>query len=195
MRYLNIDFEEFLSVIRTNTRYYLDDLILDRRIVKAAALIDDPSKKHLLYMSRRCGTHCFFEKDVFLRNSAQHNTWLYYEDQADGILAYAIYIRGLSGEKIMVDVTELDYMQHARSVREKSVKADFMRLVYKDETITISASNRINTISPESGMLLDYELIPNDKDELDTLLDSEYKKHEEAEIGNIKDLICSRENM
>ena len=56
--------------------------------------------KTLLWMSRPSGTYCFRERDVFLQDTRQHNTWRFYGEQTrDHILAYAVKLTGKVGGK------------------------------------------------------------------------------------------------
>ena len=57
--------------------------------------------KTLLWFCRPSGTHCFRERDVFLKDTAPHNTWRFYMEQtSDRVLAYAIELTGKERGKI-----------------------------------------------------------------------------------------------
>lgn len=58
------------------------------------------SKKTLLWLSRPSGTYCFRERDVFISDTAPHNTWRFYKEQTrDHILAYAVELTGVQDGK------------------------------------------------------------------------------------------------
>ena len=53
------------------------------------------------------------ERDVFLKDTRQHNTWRFYGEQTrDTILAYAVELTGTEQGKIKGNLYELDYLQH-----------------------------------------------------------------------------------
>ena len=85
--------------------------------------------KTLLWMSRSSGTYCFRERDVFLKDTRQHNTWRFYGEQTrDKILAYAVELTSTKDGTIRGNLYELDYQQHFRHVVEASQPVSVNRL-------------------------------------------------------------------
>ena len=65
------------------------------------------------------GRLCFRERDVFLKDTAPHNTWRFYMEQtSDRVLAYAIELTGTERGKIKGNLYELDYAKHYERVKE-----------------------------------------------------------------------------
>ena len=79
-----------------NTAFYRNDFEIDKEMIRQAAASDRAEDKTLLWMSRPSGTYCFRERDVFLQDTRQHNTWRFYGEQTrDRILAYAVELLSL----------------------------------------------------------------------------------------------------
>lgn len=79
------------AILKQNTGFYQSDFDIDREIIARAAANASKEDKTLLWFCRPSGTHCFRERDVFLKDTAPHNTWRFYMEQtSDRILAYAI---------------------------------------------------------------------------------------------------------
>src|SRR5699024_12819024 len=76
-------------------------------------------------MCRDCGTWCFSEKKVFMRNSTAHQTWTYYENHRDNIFAYAIEVAGMEKGVLMGNLYELDYHTHVKTVDRKSTRLNY----------------------------------------------------------------------
>ena len=95
-RFENVDVLAALDqLMRQNTAFYRNDFEIDKEIIGRAAASDKAEDKTLLWMSRPSGTHCFRERDVFLKDTAPHNTWRFYMEQtSDRVLAYAIELTG-----------------------------------------------------------------------------------------------------
>ena len=72
-----------------HTKHYQDDLIMDVGQLSAAMRDPVPENRVFLWMCRPCGTWCFWEWEVYLRDTEAHNTWTYpeYIAQADQIKA------------------------------------------------------------------------------------------------------------
>ena len=115
-RFENVDVLAALEqLMRQNTAFYRNDFEIDKEIIRQAAASDRAEDKTLLWMSRPSGTYCFRERDVFLQDTRQHNTWRFYGEQTrDRILAYAVELTGKVGGKIRGNLYELDYPQHFR---------------------------------------------------------------------------------
>ena len=78
------------EIVAENTTHYQDDLLMDVGQLSAAMLDPVPENRVFLWMCRPCGTWCFLEREVFLRDTVAHNTWTYQEYiiQAEKIKAY-----------------------------------------------------------------------------------------------------------
>ena len=76
------------AIMKQNTAFYQSDFDIDKQILRKAAVSLIPEDKRLLWFSRPSGTCCFRERDVFLKDTRQHNTWRFYGEQThDTILA------------------------------------------------------------------------------------------------------------
>ena len=117
-KFENVDVLAALEqLMRQNTAFYRNDFEIDKEMIRQAAASDRAEDKTLLWMSRPSGTYCFRERDVFLQDTRQHNTWRFYGEQTrDRILAYAVELTGKVGGKIRGNLYELDYPQHFRHV-------------------------------------------------------------------------------
>ena len=137
-----------------------------------------PEDKRLLWFSRPSGTCCFRERDVFLKDTRQHNTWRFYGEQTrDTILAYAVELTGTEQEKIKGNLYELDYLQHFREVIEKSIPADNYTLIYEHGELTKPAGQYFDgDTDPQLGKFIRFEAQPNDPEALKSLLREQQKK-------------------
>ena len=67
------------EIVAENATHYQDDLLMDAGQLSAAMLDPVPENRVFLWMCRPCGTWCFLEREVFLRDTVAHNTWTYQE--------------------------------------------------------------------------------------------------------------------
>ena len=75
-KFENVDlFASLNAVMKQNTGFYQSDLEIDKEIIAKAAASPRKEDKTLLWFCRPSGTHCFRERDVFLKDTAPHNTW------------------------------------------------------------------------------------------------------------------------
>lgn len=86
-KFENMDlFASLEAIMKQNTGFYQSDLDIDKEIIAKAAASPHREDKTLLWFCRPSGTHCFRERDVFLKDTAPHNTWRFYIPHTMGCL-------------------------------------------------------------------------------------------------------------
>ena len=165
------------AIMRQNTAFFQSDFDIDKEILREAAARSAAEDKQLLWLSRPSGTYCFRERDVFLKDTRQHNTWKYYGEQTnDTVLAYAVELTGKENGKLMGNLYELDYPQHFRRVAEKSVPADNYTLIYEHGELTKPAGQYFDIdTDPQLGKFIRFEAQANNPEALKSLLREQYQ--------------------
>lgn len=187
-KFENVDVIDTLQqIMRHNTAYYRNDFDIDKRILTRAAQSSSPEDKAFLWMSRPAGTHCLRERDVFLKDTREYNTFRFYAEQTtDKVLAYAVAITGIKDGKIMGNVYELDYREQAQKVVREALPADTHALIYENGTRHQPAKQFISGEDDRVfGKFTGYEVQPNDPDALRDLLQQEKREHNELPKGDL----------
>ena len=122
------------AVMELNAEHYESDFRYDMEMFMEAARHPTEENTHLLWLSRRCGTECFRERDVYLKESQASHTWLFHATTGDSILAYAVEITGLRDGKVMGNLYELDYRQHAAKLGQQALPIQEVSLKFEDGT-------------------------------------------------------------
>jgi hypothetical protein len=193
-RFENVDvFASLEAVMKQNTGFFQSDLNIDKEIIAKAAASGNKEDKTLLWFCRPSGTHCFRERDVFLKDTAPHNTWRFYMEQtSDRILAYAIELTGKERGKIKGNLCELDYSRHYERVKDKELAADTVKLIYEHGERDIPAGQYFNgNPDNELGKFVRFEAIPNDPDALQSLLQEEKRSRGQLAPGDFKEHIAA----
>ena len=188
-KFENVDVIAALDeIMRQNTAFYQSDFDIDKGITQRAAASDQAVDKTLLWMSRPSGTYCFRERDVFLKDTRQHNTWQFYGEQTrDKILAYAVELTGTKDDIIRGNLYELDYQQYYRHVIDAALPVSVNRLFYEHGSRDIPAEQYFDG-SPDRvlGDFLRYEAQPYDPVVLQEALQQEQHSREQARPGDFK---------
>lgn len=188
-KFENVDVIAALGkIMRQNTAFYQSDFDIDKGIIQRAAASDQAVDKTLLWMSRPSGTYCFRERDVFLKDTRQHNTWRFYGEQTrDKILAYAVELTGTKDDTIRGNLYELDYQQHFRHVIDAALPVSVNRLFYERGSRDIPAEQFFDG-SPDRvlGDFLRYEFQPHDPVVLQEALQQEQHSRGRAVPGDFK---------
>ena len=192
-KFENVDVIDTLQqIMRHNTAYYRNDFDIDKRILTRAAQSSSPEDKAFLWMSRPAGTHCLRERDVFLKDTREYNTFRFYAEQtSDKVLAYAVAITGIENGKIMGNVYELDYREQAQKVFWEALPADTHALIYENGTRHQPANYRFDAQPDKDfGKFERFEALPNAPDALQDLLRSERQAREQLVPGDVRSHIA-----
>ena len=181
-KFENVDVLASLNaILKQNTGFYQSDFDIDKIIIRQAVASPHKEDKALLWLCRPMGTHCFQEREVFLKDTTPHNTWRFYKEQtSDRILAYAIELTGMEHENIKGNLYELDYARHCEHVKSKALAADTVRLIYEHGTRDIPAGQHFTSnADARYGNLEHFEVVPNSPDTLRFLLQKEKHSREQ----------------
>lgn len=176
------------AIMKQNTGFLQSDFEIDKQIIARAAASSNRDDKTLLWLCRPSGTHCFRERDVFLKDTAPHNTWRFHKEQTrDRILAYAITLTGTENGKIKGNLYELDYAQHYERVKAKELPADTNALIYEYGRVEQPAKEWFNGDDhPQYGKFERFETLPNDPEALRDLLQEERRSRDKLTPGDFK---------
>ena len=169
----NVDLFEVLgNVVNENTEYYKSDFEHDKRFLANAAHKENPEDKFFYWLSRSHGTHLLGEREVFIKDSPENTTFLYWNDvNNESIRAYAVTVTGEADGKIIGNVYDIDYPQLCEYIKENAAVADNKTMYYQNGSIEVAANNYDNIVShAEYGRYVGYELIPNDPEYLKEML-------------------------
>jgi hypothetical protein len=137
-KYENADIAACLgAVLEINTENYKSDFKYDLEMFAEAARLPDGENNRLVWLSRRSGTECFHERDIYLIESQAHNSWTYYAGamsgtMSDTVRAYAVEVNGMENGRIKGDLYELDYPAHVGHVRKNALHVTDVSVRYAD---------------------------------------------------------------
>lgn len=145
-KYENVDIIAALgAVMEVNTEHYKSDFRYDIEKFREAVATPDAENVHLLWMSRPSGTWSFRERDVYVKGTSANNTWSFYADTRDTILAYAVEITGRQGGKVLGNLYELDYKRHVQEVNRLALPPVDVTLFLADGSKTQLPYEEYNT--------------------------------------------------
>jgi hypothetical protein len=124
---------------------------------------------------------------VFLRDTRAHNSWRFYHEQTkDKVLAYVMELSSRQGDKVIGNLYELDYQQHAEHVRRAALPVSSVLITLNGgETRQVPYDEyRDNPDVARRATGIRYE--PEDESVLMGLLNREKARREQLKIGNFK---------
>ncbi len=175
-----IDVLAFLSsVVQENTAFYRSDFGYDISTLRNAAMETDMADRSFYWMSRRSGTWCLKEREVYLRNTAAFSIWTHYADAADPIRAYRVVITGRRNETVIGDVYELDYGQQVQRVMRDALPVHLVTLSFADGSIMTMLYDEYNrdkkALTARHGKIQDIAWFPESEAALTKALMLEHR--------------------
>lgn len=196
VRFEGVDILDALGqIMELHTQHFKQDFDLDKELIPKLAVSADPEDRHLLWMSRPCGTYTLREREIYLDGSYENSVWKYYYEQSkDPVLAYALSIKGIQDSKVMGNIYPLDYPDHVERVKLLTCPIEKVTVTFEDgAVVTLPYQTRrqfINELSPEHGTPKFMRYEPESERELAMILKRErFKRSYQVKPGNIKEYI------
>ena len=193
-KYLNVDVIAFLEdKMKSNTEHYQSDFELDKETIERCALSERKEDKCLLWMSRRNGTQCNKEHDVFVKDSAAHTTWMYFGNQEydeNSVGAYLVEIFGKFDGVIVGNVYELNFADLIKDIKDLSVEPLEYMKTFKDGFVVNvpferSSSVFYHDLVEKHGAIVDSLAIPLNNSTLNFVLLKQHEKREKLGLFDV----------
>lgn len=153
------------AIMDANTKSYKSDFDYDVETLKAVAKNPECKNRTFFWMSRNCGTWLFKEYDIFLKESAAYNTWLYYyeQDLGEHPVTVSVVVNDYKEDTVWGDIYLLDFCRTCGDIKILAVPADYADIAYEKATVRVPVSNPIIPAHPKYGKIVSYQVIPNDE--------------------------------
>lgn len=165
------------DIMNTNTVHYKTDFDIFMPMIQDAANSADYREKSLFWLSYPSGVMCGTARDVFQQNTYNHNSWKYYENTSEHVLAYAVELKTIdkSGD-IMGDIYELNIHEHAEFVRKNAVLSDYYTVTCRNGDVQKIPKSDFHYANYDMREVVHTQSEPNDPAALDALIEQEYGK-------------------
>lgn len=200
MKFEDVDILDALGqIVELNTHHYKDDFDLDKELIPRLALSGNLEDRHLLWMSRPCGTYTLREREVYLQESYENNVWRFYHEQTrDKVLAYVLVLKDLQDGKVTGDIYPLDYAAHVERVKLLTCPIEKVTASFSDgEVVSLPYGNHkqlINGLAYIHGKAKSILYEPESGRELSVILERErFKRTHHAKASNLETYIAKLE--
>lgn len=178
------------QILQCNTTHYQSDFDYDKEILAGAVRERGREKRIFLWMCRRAGTWCLRERDVYIRDTREHDTYCYYaEEQASSVLTFAVEIRGAAEGRAFGDVYALDYPKHARYVKRNAVALGMTKLIREHGEYSRIPGREPEIPAGDLGKLLAVSYQPAAPDTLAAMLRTERCRRSRFPEGSVAEYV------
>ena len=196
--YRDVDILKSLGqIVEQHTKEFREDFEIDKKIILKLAQSPDENDRHLIWMCRPLGTHCFAERDVFLENTFENRAlYAYHSEKPNKNLLYALHLKWNDGETVKGDIYTLDYAKEVERVSLLSCPVTQVTLFFadgKDFTVPYESFNdAIHELTPEHGAIDSFRYRPESEAELGLILRRlHFKRDRQANVGDFEQHIES----
>ena len=163
------------KILNINSEHYKTDFDYDRKILYEAAASDNRQDKTFIWLTRAHGTHCFNERDLFIKDTPSYTTLQYWKGNAsENIKAYAVEVETVKNGKLCGSIYNLDYEQYADMVKNNAINGAAKTVIYDRGQCTYSfGKNVLGALHPKYGNIQKVEYLPSDSEMLKNILLSE----------------------
>ena len=188
LKFMGVDLLDSMSaIVERHTEHYKTDFYThDRNALREAAQKHGQDERRFLWLCRDSGTWLLNERSVFLRNTFEYNTFVFYaENHMKGIYAYAVELDVADSDSLTGNLYALNYERYVSHVLCTALTPETIVLNYEYGSRVVSGENGFTAYpDAEYGSLVSHVYHPESEDELDYLLRLERKHREQFALGN-----------
>lgn len=195
IKFTNINLLDAMGrVVEKHTRHYQSDFAIDTETLREAAVAPLPQDKTFVWLCREMGTWCLRERDTFLTETRQHNTFCFYQEQTrEPVLAYAVEVKCAVDDCVIGNLYALDYRKFYEHVKAVCLRSTSVLMRYERGEL-VKPVNQFNGWGDYVlGELQSFQFFPDDEGALRSLLREERRKREQFTEGDIDSYLVKLE--
>lgn len=193
-KFSNIDILKFMGeVVKKHTIHYQSDFEIDKEILVKTAYKQEQQARTFIWLCRTHGTWCLHERDVFLKDTREYNTFMFYMEQTrEPILAFVIEVTGACNNIVYGNLYAIDYKSFYKHVHNMALDTAYVVMKYEHGIRTKNADAHIDAYpDKEYGKFQFLQYLPYSEQELIELLHKEKQERERFPEGNTSTYIAS----
>lgn len=179
-------------VVEKHTQHYQSDFAIDTDTLRKATVAEMQQDKSFIWLCRTMGTWCLRERDVFLTDTRQHNTFCFYQEQVkEPVLVYTVEVKCAVDGNVIGNLYTMDYRkfyEHVKAICLRSVSV----LMHYERGELVKPVEQFNGWGDyELGELHSFQFFPKDEGVLRSLLREERRKREQFTEGDVTDYLAN----
>ena len=192
IKFSNVNLLDVMGrVVEKHTQHYQSDFAIDTEILREAAVAPMQQDKTFIWLCRTMGTWCLRERDVFVTETRQHNTFCFYQEQTkEPVLAYAVEVKCAVGGSVIGDLYALDYRKFYEHVKTVCLRSVSVLMRYERGELVKPVEQFNGWGDYELGELQSFQFFPEDEGVLRSLLREERRRRAQFAEGNVADYLA-----
>ena len=129
----NVDIINALQqIVEHNTHSFQSDFEYDKNTLMNA-IFKPQNERTFMWLSRRNGTALYPQRDVYIHDTSQHNSWSYYGGaKSENVRAYLVEVLEKKEDTIVGNIVEMDYEKHLDYLATNSMQPTSVELIFRN---------------------------------------------------------------
>ena len=193
IKFSNINLLDVMGrVVEKHTQHYQSDFAIDTDTLRKAAVAPMQQGKSFIWLCRTMGTWCLRERDVFLTDTRQHNTFCFYQEQVkEPVLAYAVEVKCAVDGNVIGNLYSMDYRKFYEHVKTVCLRSVSVLMRYERGELVKPVEQFNGWGDYEFGELQSFQFFPKDEGMLRSLLREERRKRAQFTEDNVTDYLAN----
>lgn len=189
-KFENVDLLDCLEkIMNLNVKCYNWEFPHAVKLLNEALRSDNSKNKNLLCFQCSNGTHCCYEKEVFIKNSPSNILFAYEgERRKHTPIVYAISVKEQIDRKIIGNLYLVDYQTMIDFINHNEITANKKILHYDKKDLAVNFGKwPLEDEYTEYGQYIGMEYIPNEPEKLNSTLNEVSQEREYYPVGSVKE--------
>ena len=193
IKFSNINLLDVMGrVVEKHTKHYQSDFAIDTDTLREAAVAQVQQDKSFIWLAREMGTWCLRERDVFLTETRQYNTFCFSQEQTrEPVLAYAVEVKCAVDSNVIGNLYSMDYRNFYEHVKTVCLHSVSVLMRYERGELVKPVGQFNGWGDYELGELQSFQFFPEDEGMLRSLLREERRKRAQFTEGNVTDYLAN----
>ena len=120
------------KIMEHNTEYHQTDFRHDREML-LDAMEKEGLPKYFFWLTRRNGTHCYREEDVYMKGTSPYNAWNANGNLTDGHpMAFLLELQNRTENGVRGNIFEIDYQKHLDYLSTHSIPPVCVDILFRN---------------------------------------------------------------
>lgn len=180
-------------VLEAHTEHYRSDFDIDRKILWSASAREERQDRTYVWMCRKSGTWLLRERDIYIRDTRENNTFRYYlEQESDAVVVLVVEVTGHTAHTVTGNLYTADYREYYGHVMKEMLPAEGIVLTYEGGSRTLEPGTAFNCCPDcRLGKFLLFEYQPHTDRKLKEILWNERYRRDHLDGGDMDSFMAA----
>ena len=183
-------------VLDVHTEHYRSDFDIDKKILWSASAKEERQDRTYVWMCRKSGTWLLRERDVYIRDTRENNTFRYYLEQtSEPVILLIVEVTGYTAHTVIGNLYTADYKGYYDHVMKEMLPVESIVLTYEGGSKTLEPGTTFDGYPDcRYGKFLSFEYQPHTGKKLREILWNERYRRDHFDSGDAEVYLAGLEH-